>query len=319
MIHPNRILVPIDFSEPSKAALRHGIALTRAVSAHLVLIHVPEHLGASDEAEYPIGLFETMHGTVHDRLGSLLTEREIRELAPERVMRLGRPAEAIVSYAAEQDIDLIVMGTHGRQGVTRMLVGSVTEAVVRRAPCPVLTVHSIRAEPVEVDAAGAHERRAALMFAPRQVLVPTDFGDASVTALRYARAFAQAFGSSLHLLHVRDNAFMRAMVADPRDLGSARLHNLHQLLTDHDRCVLQARAVVEVSDNPAEAILEYARSAAIDFIVMGTHGRTGMDRALTGSVAEQVIRSAPCPVLTVRQPERELVLSRVERTYHALP
>ena len=87
-----------------------------------------------------------MQNAAHDRLGSLLTDNETRELAPERVMRLGKPADAIVAFAAERDIDLIVMGTHGREGVARMLVGSVAEAVVRRALCPVLTVHGAAPE-----------------------------------------------------------------------------------------------------------------------------------------------------------------------------
>lgn len=141
MTGPRRVLVPIDFSETSKVALRHGINLARAFNARLTLLHVPEHPGTAAEAEYPIGLFETMQNAAHDRLGTLLTPDEIKELTPERVMRLGVPADEIVRFAAEHHADLIVMGTHSREGVARIMVGSVTEKVVRRAPCPVLTVH----------------------------------------------------------------------------------------------------------------------------------------------------------------------------------
>ena len=144
MIHLKRILVPIDFGKASEAALRHGVALARAFNARLFMLHVPEHPGAAAAAEYPIGLFETMQNAAYDQLGNLLTEAELHELNPARAMRLGKPADEIVKYAVEREIDLIVMGTHGRDGIARMLVGSVAETVVRRASCPVLTVHGMR-------------------------------------------------------------------------------------------------------------------------------------------------------------------------------
>lgn len=151
MIGLKHVLVPTDFSETSEAALRYGVALARAFNARLHLLHVPEHPGEAAEAEYPIGLFETMQNAAHDRLGSLLTEADTRELRPERVMRLGKPSDEIVRYAQEHDINLIVMGTHGREGVARVLMGSVAETVVRRAWCPVLTVHSPEHEFISQD------------------------------------------------------------------------------------------------------------------------------------------------------------------------
>ena len=141
MIGLKRILVPVDFSETSEAALKYGVALARAFGSQLYLLHVPEHPGEAAEAEYPIGLFETMQTAAHDRLGHLLTEEETRELHPVYKMHIGTPCEEIVSFAREREIDLIVMGTHGRTGIARVLIGSVAEKVVRKAPCPVLTVH----------------------------------------------------------------------------------------------------------------------------------------------------------------------------------
>ena len=151
----------------------------------------------------------------------------------------------------------------------------------------------------------------AVMIAPKQILVATDFGEAAEAALTYGRALAQAFGSTLHVFHVQENPFLRATVADPRDLHESILKNLEQRLTDEDRR-RGGRAVVEISDNPAEAIVAYAKTAGIDFVVMGTHGRTGVGHLLIGSVAERVVRTAPCPVLTVRHPEREFVLPDAE-------
>jgi nucleotide-binding universal stress UspA family protein len=141
MIGLKRILVPTDFSETSEAALRYGVELARAFKSQIYLLHVPERAGEAAEAEYPIGLFETMQNAAHDRLGHLLAAGEMRELKPECAMRLGKPSEEIVRHAVEHEIDLIVMGTHGREGFARAFMGSVAETVVRRAPCPVLTVH----------------------------------------------------------------------------------------------------------------------------------------------------------------------------------
>ena len=153
MIGLKRILVPIDFGETSQAALQYGVALTRAFNARLYLLHVPDHPGVAAEAEYPIGLLETMQNAAHDRLGHLLADTEARDLRPECAMRLGTPSDEIVAYAEDQNIDLIVMGTHGREGVARVFAGSVAETVVRRARCPVLTVHHPEHEFVRPDEA----------------------------------------------------------------------------------------------------------------------------------------------------------------------
>ena len=141
------------------------------------------------------------------------------------------------------------------------------------------------------------------------VLVPTDFGEASDAALLYGRSLARLFGANLHLLHVTDNTFLRPIASDPLALKAAAYRHLHSRLTAFDREQLHARAVVEVSDEPAKTIVEYAQSFPIDLIVMGTHGRQGAAHILMGSVAERVVRTAPCPTLTVRHPQREFVVS----------
>jgi nucleotide-binding universal stress UspA family protein len=134
----------------------------------------------------------------------------------------------------------------------------------------------------------------------RNILVATAFDEASGAALDYGRTMARAFGGTLHVFHAVGNAFLSASVADPRLVEQgARLH-LEHTLTDEDRSALSARAVVATSDFPAEAIVDYAREHAVDLIVTGTHGRTGVSHAVLGSIAERVVRTAPCPVLTVK-------------------
>jgi nucleotide-binding universal stress UspA family protein len=141
MINLRRILVPTDFSETSAAALRYAIELARRFAARVYLLNVADYPGLAGEADYPIGIVETMRNAAHDRLRRLLAEQAIDDLQPDCATRIGLPAEEIVQFAHEHAIDLIVMGTHGREGVMRVVLGSVAETVVRRAPCPVLTVH----------------------------------------------------------------------------------------------------------------------------------------------------------------------------------
>ena len=134
-----------------------------------------------------------------------------------------------------------------------------------------------------------------------RILVPIDFSAPSDAALASARTLASTFGASLHVLHVMENVFLRAVVGDPHDLQVAARRQLNERLTDDDRRRLRAVTVVEQSDEPADEIVSYARTANIDLIVMGTHGRSGVAHMLMGSVAERVVRSAPCPVMTMRE------------------
>ena len=146
------------------------------------------------------------------------------------------------------------------------------------------------------------------MIVLKTVLVATDFSPPSDAALAYGRALARTFGASLHLLHVVENYFLRPTAAAPYMIQEARTRMLDEQLNDEDRQQLGARTTLEISDEPADAIAGYAKAQKIDLIVMGTHGRSGLERLLVGSVAEHVIRTAPCPVLTVRHPEHEFIV-----------
>ena len=144
-----------------------------------------------------------------------------------------------------------------------------------------------------------------------RILVPTDFSTTSDAALDYAREVAARFGGTLHLLHVLQDPFISgplaadAYVTDTPGVRTTILEDatarLRHRLTPPDRDELAAKAEV-VFGSGADTIVEYAASRGIDLIVMGTHGRTGMAHLLLGSVAERVVRTAPCPVLTVRTP-----------------
>ena len=322
MIGLKRVLVPTDFSRASRTALRYGVALARPFKAQLHLLHVPELPGT--DGVHPFGLFETMRRATRERLRAQLTEAERRELKPERAMRLGEPSEEIVDYALKGDIDLVVMGTHGRQGVARMLVGSVAEKVVRRAPCSVLSVRYPEHEFLTAGEAGPDDIAAQdvtgataedAMITLKNILVATDFSEPSEAAVTYGRELATRFGATLHVLHAADNIIGRfgaeaysATAPDLQDrLEADARRRLNELLIDSDNSGPSSIPVLLTASSPALAIVDYAKEKSIDLIVVGTHGRGGLAHLVVGSVAERVVRLAPCPVLTVRHPEREFV------------
>jgi nucleotide-binding universal stress UspA family protein len=141
----------------------------------------------------------------------------------------------------------------------------------------------------------------------KHVLVAVNFDDASNVALRYARSLSRTFGARLHVIHVMENLFLRPMANDPRAIEAGITRRLLDTLSEEDRTELHALPVIRTSDAPAEEIVKYAQAEHIDLIVMGTHGRPGFAHLLMGRVAEKVVRTAPCPVLTLRHPEREFV------------
>jgi nucleotide-binding universal stress UspA family protein len=151
------------------------------------------------------------------------------------------------------------------------------------------------------------------MIALKNVLVAIDFDQLTETALAYARVVARRNDSRLHVLHVTENTFLRPRAMDPHAVQASLAHQIEQRLTDEDRRDLQVVPVVRMSDKPAEEIVRYANHHDIDLIVMGTHGRKSVAHLIIGSVAERVVREAPCPVLTVRERQHE----RRQDTAHA--
>jgi nucleotide-binding universal stress UspA family protein len=151
----------------------------------------------------------------------------------------------------------------------------------------------------------------------KNILLPTDFSEPSDVAVRYAKALAENFGSSLHVLHVLEESnltwvasegFTPPLGLDVRgEVEKSARERLERALTDAERQKYRARLVFRVG-NPFVEIVRYAREENVDLIVMGTHGRGLIAHMLLGSVAERVVRKAPCPVLTVRHPEHEFVL-----------
>jgi nucleotide-binding universal stress UspA family protein len=162
------------------------------------------------------------------------------------------------------------------------------------------------------------------MIAIKNILVATDFSPESETALVYGRALAGTFGATLHVIHVVDDSSTRLAYADfdvptsiPLELQTeveqAARRQLEAFVSEGDRRNLHAMTVLEVGNHPANEIVDYAKHAAVDIIVLGATGRGVFNRMLMGSVADKVLRLAPCPVLAVRHPEREFVVPEALR------
>jgi nucleotide-binding universal stress UspA family protein len=157
--------------------------------------------------------------------------------------------------------------------------------------------------------------REAFMIRMQNILVATDFSDTSQAALDYGRELARGFHATLHVLHVTDlvyaqywgGAYDLAIPELQGEIEAAERKELDQLLTDVDRNQLHAKAVLRTAMSAPAAIVDYATERQIDLIVMGTQGRGVISRVIVGSVAERVVRTAPCPVLTVHHPEHEFI------------
>ena len=291
------VLIARDFSASSERALAYGLDLAKwhDATVHMVGVKVLEDdpFRPSDE---PAGVLDRVREQFKERSRATLTSRGFD---PESLrihhalVRDTAPAPALLEYAEEHDVDLVVMGTEGRRGVRRTLMGSVTEEVLRLASCPVFTVRA-DADTIPDDAV------------VQRVVAPTDFSSPAREALRYAATLARFYAAPLDVLHVIEetavppaygvNVFAR--VSSP-EVGARVQEALDGLLAAIPFDGVEAEAHVRTG-HPVQGILDFATHPG-DLIVMSTHGRTGLDRTFMGSVAENVIRRAQCPVLSARR------------------
>ncbi|MDF0650455.1 MAG: hypothetical protein CV081_06470 [Nitrospira sp. LK265] len=295
----NRILVATDFSTCARRAVEYGMCVARAWSAHVDLLYVVEVLRTLGyDVPFADPLLETRRKEAEGLLGDLAARVKQEGLDVDWHLREGIPSEQIGQCALEQRADLVVVGTHGRTGLDHIMLGSTAERVIKQAPCPTLTV---RVAPIH------GEKDVDVPPCIRHVLVPVDFSSPSLDALEYAIQVGDRFGAELTIVHVLEPIYFDL------ELGLGRIEQEVQKRThwetqlDGLAQVVRGRGLaagsVVLGGIPSESIVTYARGQGCDLIVMGTHGRRGLTRLRYGSVAESVLRQAPCPVLTVRSPK----------------
>jgi nucleotide-binding universal stress UspA family protein len=309
-----RILAPLDFSSTATDALRFVRSMARETGARVDLLHVIPPLALPAETSHlPEGWSryeDERRREAAQRLAALAAAETGQDVRTRLIVRIGDPAAVIVDTARARRSDLLVVSTHGRSGLTRFFLGSTAEAVVRHAPCPVLTVRRR-----VLARSGAALRPMSERI--NRILVPVDFSAPSEAAVRHAVEFAQRFGASLRLLHVVRRIEVPIRLA--RDAGRLQaavyLDGEERLTAWAQRVVpagVEMKHVVAVGE-PYEVITGMARQEKLDLIVISTHGHSGLNRLFLGSTAERIVRHAACPVLVIRRPERKPARPRRSR------
>ncbi|MDS0473577.1 universal stress protein [Natrinema sp. 1APR25-10V2] len=283
----DHILVPTDGSDCAQAAVGYAADLATRYDARVHALSVADSrtLGTAPQADQ----IRKEREEIAERTCNDLSTSGV---STEQAVRTDIPHKAILRYATEQDIDLIVMGTHGRTGVERYLLGSVTEKVIRLSDVPVLTVKA--------------EEDGEATYPYTDILVPTDGSEGAEAAIDPAIDIARTYDARLHALSVidtmsmgvdvRSGAFLEAL----EEATQSAVESIEELATQAS--VSAVETAIE-HGNPYRGIRTYVEEHDIDLVMMGTHGRSGIGRYLLGSVAEKTVRTSPVPVMTVRRSE----------------
>jgi nucleotide-binding universal stress UspA family protein len=307
MMEIKRILCPIDFSDYSRHAFDHAVAIAKWYDSTITVLHV---FSVTPVAAYAPGT--PMHPSVvltstdrDELLGSMkrFAEDEAGSAVPIQFeICEGTAATEILARASAMPSDLLVMGTHGRSGFERLMLGSVTEKVLRKATCPVLTVprHAKDAVPAPP-----------VLF--KRILCATDFSDCSTNALNYAMSLAQEADAQLTVLNVIDLPPESPPDVPETVCGEPWTLSEYAATTEQDRRERLKDAIPEsvrayctvdtlvATGKPYREILGVASEQHSDLIVIGIHGRGAADLLFFGSTTQHVVREATCPVLTLRR------------------
>jgi nucleotide-binding universal stress UspA family protein len=296
-IQMDNIVCTTDFSDLSNQAVPMGIALAKEFNAKLYLCHV---------IEWP----PTGYGEAYIEFEEILQRTEdyaLKELSQligdvgidwEPVTMEGHVANEITRIAKEKHADLVVSSTHGRSGLKRFMLGSVTERLIRSLPCPVLSVHGKEIEFSDIE-------KQEIRF--RKILVGCDFSADSNLAFQYALSLAQEFQSELHLAHIieppvyRDQFEAAAEVGEKlrQDLREQLNHKLVDMVSEEALIWCTPKTIL-MAGSPQEELIKYALLNDIDLIVLGVRGHGLAETLLMGSTTDRVVRKASCPVLSVR-------------------
>ncbi len=290
---PSIIVAAVDRSPLSMRVVRHAIDLAKAMRSqlHFVFVKVPygESFDKQTEDLRKRYVAEQIEALNASDLEVVHTTLESDVIAP-----------TIINYAEDQGADLIVMGSHGRRGFRKFIMGSVALEVGRSSNCPVYTI------------GGKNETEAG--YNPlSQILVPFDFSEDATRALEYATIMAESLNANIEVLHVvEDNfypsfysPFMHAVYESTKEIQQLAydtlLKRVEQTGFDMDRV-----EITVIPGHPASEIARFAEDSTTDLIIMATHGLTGLRHLFMGSVAERTAQMATCPVLTLRMQPLEL-------------
>ena len=308
MMNIRNILFPTDYSNCAAQAMEHALYLANYCRAKLHIIHAD--VVSQEDAQASTDQLPKMR-QLHDELNTLAMEKIQSDLQTsvkgfrEEVVTMelvggGSEADLILQYARENDVDLIVMGTHGRRGLGYVFLGNIAQEVVRFATCPVYTVRESE-KPHSPDKTNV-------------ILCPVDFSENSKAAISMAREAAHLYKARLQLLHVVKNTLYspynifeeKNTLRLPQEMAERYEKEMKQQFDASPGPGVLVEFKVATGHVVSE-IQEYVQSNPIDLIVIATHGMTGLKHFVLGGVAEKVIRRALCPVLTVKSFGKSLI------------
>lgn len=286
----NKILYLTDFSEPSEAALPYAIAIARRYDARIFALHIlTPSMVVHATPEIAVAAIDAEDETAQREMSRL--ESELAGVTHEtQVVRGVTIWPAVETAIANSDADLLVLGTHGRTGAQKFLMGSVAEEIFRRSGVPVLTIGPAAAGPVHTAA----------RF--RRILFATDFSRESLAAAPYAFSFAQEDQARLVLIHVIPESKHGNGPINTEMSVANGMHRLHELVPAEASLWCRPEAVIEFG-KPAARILAAAEERVVDLIVLGVRdaaNRIGPATHLDRATAHQIVAHAACPVLTIR-------------------
>jgi nucleotide-binding universal stress UspA family protein len=292
MLEIKLILCPVDFSELSVRAYNHALSVAGYYQAKVAALHVV------DLSRYPslgfaatAGLYDescrAFYDDAEEQLRKFVKHHTNSEIQPELSVEQGNVPDTILSFAQARNADLIVMGTHGRRGYDRLMLGSVTDRVMRTSPRNVLVVCKPPHESTAVDERGHHVHHL------NRILFCTDFSENSERALKYAISVTSEYDAELTLLHVLEKVPRPARAAQTI---AAATEQLEKLIPAEERKTLKIATAVRIG-KAYEQIIQFALESHIDLAIMGVRGRGALDLAVFGSTTHRVMQLGPCPVL----------------------
>jgi nucleotide-binding universal stress UspA family protein len=297
-IQLKRILCATDFSDLSNQTISFGIALAKSFDAKLFVCHIIDLPFAAMNGEVqldPIEQQDRMMAFAQEQLEQLF-EKESIEWQP--LVSIGHTADEISRIVDKKRIDIAISATHGRSGLKRLLLGSVTERLMRTLSCPLLIIKEQGGAPAEM-------KRTA--FPPRRILVGCDFSTDSDLAFQYGLAMAQEFEAELHLAHVVEPpVYQNVLFSDVssglynRDAMLEELNDkLERMVPDEARNWCDLTTVLR-EGKADEELTRYADTNDMDLVALGVRGHGLVETLFVGSTTDRVARRSPCPVLSVR-------------------
>ncbi|SMD08687.1 Nucleotide-binding universal stress protein, UspA family [Desulfocicer vacuolatum DSM 3385] len=324
-IQPQKIMCAMDFSDYSPTILSYSVALCKEFDARLFLCHVvmnvPAMLGTSETSLDPIQLQQSHNRSAQEMLEKMAAEVP---LPCEVILGKGDAADELSRIAQEKEIDMVVTATQGQSAMARLLIGSVTEKLMKTIQCPLLVLHTQKHEFFPPPDHGIKMDK---------ILVGCDFSSDSRLAFEYGMSLAQEFQASLHLAHVikptehlalkPENDFdlspgdyyrltsptlyletasekHETRINKIKEIRNKLIHQLHRMVPEESQHWCTPETIL-LDGEPYRELIHYAQDEEMDLIVLGIRGHTLLEKLMVGSTTHRLIRQSPCPVLAVRQ------------------